>query len=139
MTITQDIAEQPKTSQQRLGAGAAAHHKPPHHKKHHHKKHPRKKPAGRKMALGVSMLPYDEQATYDTFVAAWTDLATDAERRATTAAAARERAASFTWDRAVDAFEAVLTRARRRQPHCSCWFGHAQCCPCRPYRPAVQA
>ena len=52
----------------------------------------------------------------DAFVAAWTDLATDADRRAMMAAAARERAATFTWDRAVAAFEAVLTGARRRHP-----------------------
>jgi glycosyltransferase involved in cell wall biosynthesis len=48
------------------------------------------------------------------FAEAWIALATDADRRAAMAEAARARAATFTWDRAVDAFEAVLQHARRR-------------------------
>jgi glycosyltransferase involved in cell wall biosynthesis len=44
----------------------------------------------------------------DAFVSAWIALATDDARRAAMSAAARERAATFTWDRALDRFEAVL-------------------------------
>ena len=44
----------------------------------------------------------------DGFADAWIALATDDARRRAMADAARSRAASFTWDRAVDAFDAVL-------------------------------
>ncbi|MEI6528045.1 MAG: glycosyltransferase family 1 protein, partial [Planctomycetota bacterium] len=44
------------------------------------------------------------------FVAQWIALASDAGRRMEMSAAARARAASFTWDRAVDSFESVLER-----------------------------
>jgi glycosyltransferase involved in cell wall biosynthesis len=47
----------------------------------------------------------------DAFVAAWIRLATDEGERARLAQGARERAATFTWDRSVDAFEAACREA----------------------------
>jgi glycosyltransferase involved in cell wall biosynthesis len=49
----------------------------------------------------------------DDLVEHWTYLATDPRRRAELGEAARARAARYGWDRAVDAFEAVLVAARR--------------------------
>jgi glycosyltransferase involved in cell wall biosynthesis len=48
----------------------------------------------------------------DAFLDAWTRLGTDATTRARMSDAARRRAATFTWDRAVDSFEAVLRAAQ---------------------------
>lgn len=62
------------------------------------------------VANGVSgVLAADE----DDFVAQWVRLATDSSARAQMAIAAHDRAATFTWDRAVDMFEAVLNHAVR--------------------------
>jgi glycosyltransferase involved in cell wall biosynthesis len=47
----------------------------------------------------------------DGFVDAWVRLGSDAALRQRMSVAARARAATFTWPRAVDAFEAVLARA----------------------------
>lgn len=49
----------------------------------------------------------------DAFVEAWTDLALDVTRRVEMGEAARARAESFTWPRAVDAMESVVTAAAR--------------------------
>ncbi len=46
----------------------------------------------------------------DDFVAQWISLASDADRRSQMSVAAKARAASFTWDRAVDSFELLLER-----------------------------
>jgi len=51
----------------------------------------------------------------DDFVAKWISLASNADRRTEMSIAARARAASFTWDRAVDLFESVLKRSVRGQ------------------------
>ncbi len=51
--------------------------------------------------------------TEDEFVARWISLASDADRRAEMSVAAKARAASFTWDRAVDSFESLLERSVR--------------------------
>jgi glycosyltransferase involved in cell wall biosynthesis len=48
----------------------------------------------------------------DAFLDAWTRLATDTSVRAQMSAAARRRAATFTWDRAVASFEDVLRDAK---------------------------
>ncbi len=45
------------------------------------------------------------------FVSGWIALGTDTARRSAMAEAARARAAAFTWDRTLDAFEGVLDRA----------------------------
>ena len=50
----------------------------------------------------------------DGFVAKWLRLATDHDLRRSLAEAAEERAATFTWDHALDAFEVVLDSAQRR-------------------------
>lgn len=55
------------------------------------------------------LVPDDESA----FADAWISLATDADRRRTMAEAARDRAAGFTWARAVDTFATVLESTRR--------------------------
>jgi len=49
------------------------------------------------------------------FAAKWTTLATDSELRTQMAKAAKHRAATFTWDRAVDRFESVLNQTVHRQ------------------------
>jgi len=49
----------------------------------------------------------------DDFVAQWISLASNADRRAEMSIAANARAASFTWDRAVDSFESLLERSVR--------------------------
>ena len=51
--------------------------------------------------------------TEDEFVAQWISLASDSGRRAEMSVAAKARAASFTWDRAVDSFESLLERSVR--------------------------
>jgi glycosyltransferase involved in cell wall biosynthesis len=51
----------------------------------------------------------------DAFAAAWTRLGTDAEVRARMSDAARARASTFTWPRALDQFETVLDRALERR------------------------
>ncbi|MEX2255487.1 MAG: glycosyltransferase family 4 protein [Acidimicrobiia bacterium] len=53
----------------------------------------------------------------DAFVAAWIELAKDDQRRARLSEGARQRAATFTWDRSVDAFEAVCREAVGSQGH----------------------
>jgi len=58
----------------------------------------------------TGLLVADESA----FVEAWVRLATDAELRMRMSQAARARAATFTWPRALDAFEVVLDRALTR-------------------------
>jgi glycosyltransferase involved in cell wall biosynthesis len=68
---------------------------------------------------GVRDSVIDEQTgllaeTDDDFVAKWVQLATDHDLRRSLAGAAEQRAATFTWDRALDAFEVVLDRALRR-------------------------
>jgi glycosyltransferase involved in cell wall biosynthesis len=50
----------------------------------------------------------------DAFVDAWIRVAGDASLRTRLAAAARARAATFTWARATDAFEAVCREALGR-------------------------
>jgi glycosyltransferase involved in cell wall biosynthesis len=52
----------------------------------------------------------------DAFVRAWSRLATDATARAAMSERARARAATFTWDRAVERFERVLVEAVGRAP-----------------------
>jgi len=47
----------------------------------------------------------------DDFVEQWISLASNADRRTEMSIAANARAASFTWDRAVDSFESVLERS----------------------------
>lgn len=47
----------------------------------------------------------------DAFVRAWIELATDTARRQQLSQAARARAATFTWDRSVAAFESVCSEA----------------------------
>jgi len=58
----------------------------------------------------TGILAGDEAA----FADAWVRLGTDAVLRTRMAEAARARAATFTWPRALDAFEVVLDRARVR-------------------------
>jgi glycosyltransferase involved in cell wall biosynthesis len=53
-------------------------------------------------------------ANENDFVAKWTTLATNAELRTQMATDAKHRAATFTWDRAVDLFESALNQAVRR-------------------------
>jgi glycosyltransferase involved in cell wall biosynthesis len=80
-------------------------------------------------AAGVPTVGYDVEGVRDSvdpgvtgilaaddegFADAWVRLGTDAVGRARMSDAARERAAAFTWPRALDQFEAVLDRALRR-------------------------
>jgi len=58
----------------------------------------------------TGLLAHDEAA----FADAWIALARDPRRLAAMGAAAAARASTFTWTRAVDAFEAVLETSRRR-------------------------
>lgn len=77
-------------------------------------------------AAGVPTVGYDVEGVRDSiadgltgilaaddeaFCAAWIELANDAHRRAVMAEAAIERAAEYSWPRAVDAFEAVIRAA----------------------------
>jgi len=52
--------------------------------------------------------------TDNEFVDEWIQLANDSDLRRTLADAAKKRASTFTWDRALDTFEMVLDRARNR-------------------------